>query len=109
MMSRYQSSQALWERAKRSLAGGVNSNVRADAQPPLFFQRAEGSRMVDVDGNHYLDYTLAQGPMLLGHSPSVVLQFIEQAMRQGQLYAGQHELEIQLAEKIQTLIPCAEL
>jgi glutamate-1-semialdehyde 2,1-aminomutase len=108
-MSRYQLSQALWERAKRSLAGGVNSNVRADAQPPLFFQRAEGSRIVDVDGNHYLDYTLAQGPMLLGHSPSVVLQFIEQAMRQGQLYAGQHELEIQLAEKLQTLIPCAEL
>jgi glutamate-1-semialdehyde 2,1-aminomutase len=109
MMSRYQSSQALWERAKRSLAGGVSSNVRADAQPPLFFRRAEGSRMVDVDGNDYLDYTLAQGPMLLGHSPSVVLQFLEQAMRQGQLYAAQHELEVQLAEKLQTLIPCADL
>src|SRR5262249_22527364 len=108
-MSRYQKSEALWERSKRSLAGGVSSNVRADGRPPLFFQRAEGSRLIDVDGNNYLDYTLAQGPMLLGHSPSVVLHAVEQAMRQGQLYAGQHELEIQLSEKLQTLIPCADL
>jgi glutamate-1-semialdehyde 2,1-aminomutase len=108
-MSRYQSSEALWERAKQSLAGGVSSNVRADARPPLFFQRAQGSHMVDADGNSYLDYTLAQGPMLLGHSPSAVLEVIEQAMHQGQLYAGQHELEIQLSEKLQELIPCADL
>lgn len=65
--------------------------------------------MLDVDGNTYLDFTLAQGPMLLGHSPSVVLDYVEQAMRQGQLYAAQHELEIKLAEKLQELIPCAEL
>lgn len=107
-MSRYQTSEALWERAKRSLAGGVSSNVRASGQP-LYFQRAEGSRMFDVDGNSYLDFTLAQGPMLLGHSPAVVLDAVERAMRQGQLYAGQHELEIALAEKIQAVVSCAEL
>jgi glutamate-1-semialdehyde 2,1-aminomutase len=108
-MSRYQSSLDLWERAKGSLAGGVSSNVRAAAQPPLYFESARGTRMVDVDGNTYLDYTLAQGPMFLGHSPPEVLDVVDQAMRQGQLYAGQHKMEIQLAEKLQALIPCADL
>ncbi len=108
-MSRYQTSEALWQRAKQSLAGGVSSNVRATAKPPLYYQGAKGSRIVDADGNNYLDYTLAQGPMLLGHSPSVVLDFVGEAMQNGQLYAGQHELEITLSEKLQQLIPCAEL
>ena len=49
-MSRYQTSEALWQRAKQSLAGGVSSNVRATAKPPLYFQRANGSWMVDADG-----------------------------------------------------------
>jgi glutamate-1-semialdehyde 2,1-aminomutase len=108
-MSRYQTSLDLWKRAKESLAGGVSSNVRAAAQPPLYFKSAQGTRMVDVDGNTFLDYTLAQGPMFLGHSPPEVLEVVDQAMRQGQLYAGQHEMEIQLSEKIQALVPCAEL
>jgi glutamate-1-semialdehyde 2,1-aminomutase len=51
MMSRYETSEMLWERAKKSLAGGVSSNVRAGAKPPLYFQTAKGSRMVDADGN----------------------------------------------------------
>ncbi|MBK8021825.1 MAG: aminotransferase class III-fold pyridoxal phosphate-dependent enzyme [Chloroflexi bacterium] len=101
-------SDSLTERAKRSLAGGVSSNVRASGQP-IYFKHAEGCRMVDVDGNVYLDYTLAQGPMLLGHSPAVVLDAVQRAMQQGQLYAGQHEMEIELAEKIQSIVPCAEL
>ena len=65
-MTRYQRSSELFERAKTSLAGGVSSNVRALAQQPLYFGSANGTRMVDADENEYLDFTLAQGPMLLG-------------------------------------------
>lgn len=108
-MPGYQSSIEKWERAKRSLAGGVSSNVRAAAKPPLYFQSANGNRIVDVDGNSYLDYVLGQGPMLLGHSPASVLDAVNKEMRQGQLYAGQHDLEIKLAEKIRELVPCADL
>jgi glutamate-1-semialdehyde 2,1-aminomutase len=100
-------SQALWERAQRSLAGGVSSNVRAGSS--VYFERASAARLYDVDGNAYLDYVLGQGPMILGHSPEPVLQAVQQAMWQGQLYAGQHELEILLSEKIQQFVPCAEL
>lgn len=108
-MSRYQRSTKLFQRAQKSLAGGVSSNVRALAQPPLYFRSASGARIVDADENVYLDYTLSQGPMFLGHNPPAVLDFVERAMRNGQLYGGQHELEIELAESIQRVVPCAEL
>ena len=108
-MSRYQRSAKLFQRAQASLAGGVSSNVRAVAQPPLYFRSANGARIVDADENVYLDYTLSQGPMFLGHSPPEVLDFVERAMRNGQLYGGQHDLEIELAESIQRAVPCAEL
>ena len=107
-MSRYQRSAELFQRAQGSLAGGVSSNVRALAQPPLYFSGATGARVVDADENIYLDYTLSQGPMFLGHSPPAVLDFVERAMRSGQLYGAQHELEIEAAEIIQRAIPCAE-
>ena len=94
-------SQVLWERSKKLLAGGVSSNVRASTQMPLYFERAEGSRLFDVDGNTYLDYVLGQGLMILGHTPAPVIRSVQQAIQRGQLYAGQHKLEI-LSEKLRT-------
>lgn len=107
--SRYQHSAELFQRAQESLAGGVSSNVRALAQPPLYFRSASGTRIIDADENVYIDYTLSQGPMFLGHSPPAVLDSVERAMRNGQLYGAQHDLEIELAESIQRVVPCAEL
>jgi glutamate-1-semialdehyde 2,1-aminomutase len=63
----------------------------------------------DVDGNGYIDYVLAQGPMILGHSHPAVLDAVNTAMRKGQLFAGQHQLEIDLAEKMVEIVPSAEL
>lgn len=92
------------------MAGGVSSHFRmAGAPHPLFFTKAEGSRIYDVDGNEYLDFTLSQGPTILGHSHPEVLRRVEEETRLGQLFAGQHEMELDLAEKLQSLIPCAEL
>lgn len=64
--------------------------------------------MYDVDGNEYIDFALGQGPLILGHSPPEVLDAVDSAMRTGQLYAGQHELEIEVAEALVRLIPAAE-
>lgn len=108
-MSRYRRSSELFQRAQASLAGGVSSNVRALAQPPLYFRSAAGTRVVDADENTYLDFTLSQGPLFLGHSPPEVLDFVSRALREGQLYGAQHELEIELAEQFQRNVPCAEL
>ena len=106
----YDKSKALFDRAKNVLAGGVASEFRKFSQPhPLFYERASGSRIWDVDGNEYLDFTLSQGPMILGHSHPRVLEAIEKASADGQLFAGQHLQELELAETLQRLIPCAEL
>src|SRR5208283_1644624 len=61
------------QRSSRTLAGGVSSGMRRAAKPyPLFFDRGAGSRVIDVDGNSYLDYGLAWGPLILGHSHPAV-------------------------------------
>jgi glutamate-1-semialdehyde 2,1-aminomutase len=109
-MYRYEQSAKLLERAKRSLAGGVSSEFRKYNHPhAIFYSHAEGNRIYDVDGNEYLDFTLSQGPLIIGHNHPHVVKRVEDYAKNGQLYAGQHILEIELAEKLQRLIPSAEL
>lgn len=109
-MTHYTESAALLERAKKVLAGGVSSEFRKYNHPhAIFYTHGKGSRIYDVDGNEYLDFTLSQGPLLLGHSHPEVLQAIHDYSEQGQLFAGQHHKEIELAEKLAELIPSADL
>jgi len=65
--------------------------------------------LTDVDGNIYVDYLLGQGPLLLGHSSPTVVEAVKRVLEQGQLFGGQHELEISVAKRMCDLIPCAEL
>lgn len=102
-------SEDLLERARRVIAGGVNSNVRLAAQPrPLFFSHGKGPRITDVDGNTYLDFVLGQGPLIHGHSHPELLQAANEAMLRGMMFAAQHEAEVVLAERICALVPAAE-
>ncbi|MCK6474775.1 MAG: aspartate aminotransferase family protein [Planctomycetes bacterium] len=108
-MPSYDRSAALHERACRVLAGGVSSEFRRFSQPhPLFYTRGRGTRITDADGNEYLDFTLSQGPLILGHSHPEVLARVADSCATGQLFAGQYEQELELAERLQRLIPCAE-
>jgi glutamate-1-semialdehyde 2,1-aminomutase len=109
-MKTYTKSAALLERAKKVLASGVSSEFRKYNHPhALFYTHGKGSRIYDVDGNEYLDFTLSQGPLILGHSHPEVLKAIREYSEMGQLFAGQHIREIELAEKLNRLIPSAEL
>src|SRR5690606_35838277 len=106
----YQKSETLLARAGAVLAGGVSSEFRKYNHPhAIFYTHGEGSRVYDVDGNVYLDFTLSQGPLIVGHSHPDVLHAVDTYSRQGQLFAGQHIREIELAEKLHQLIPSAEL
>jgi glutamate-1-semialdehyde 2,1-aminomutase len=110
VMLNHDKSKALFERAQRSLAGGVSSEFRkANAPHPLVYVRAQGVKLVDADENEYLDFALSQGPMVLGHCHPEVHEAVERASRDGQLYAALHLSEIELAEKLQQIVPCAEL
>ncbi len=105
-------SRSLFERASRIIPGGVNSPVRAFKSVggnPLFIQRAYGSRLVDADGNEYIDYVGSWGPMILGHAHPRVLEAVHAAVDRGTSYGAPTELEVQLAEKIISAVPSTEV
>ena len=102
------SAGTLARRAARVIPGGVNSNVRLDA-PSMFFARGEGAWLWDVDGNDYVDYLLGQGPALLGHAPKRILERVEEACRNGMVFGAQHELEVEAAERLVSLLDWAEM
>src|ERR1051326_7346630 len=106
---RFTRSREYLERDKGSLAGGVSSPFRVKAPVPLYFRNGCGARLEDVDGNEYIDYLLAWGPMILGYRHPAI---VEAMRRQADLpadYGAQHELEFLVSEQIQRLMPCAEL
>jgi len=101
----------LFERAQKILVGGVNSPVRAFravGAAPLIVDRAEGSRLWDVDGKEYIDYVCSWGALILGHAhPDVVAAIADQA-RFGTSYGMTSPLEIELGERISRAIPSIE-
>ena len=100
---------AAHERRTSVIPGGVNSNVRLRGTPtPLTFVRAAGSHIWDVDGNDYVDYAMGMGPHILGHAPEVVVEAVRRSLDRGQLFAGQCDEELELAELISQAAPWVE-
>ncbi len=98
-----------YQRAVRSLAGGVSTSVRRAARPyPLYFDHGSKAHIFDVDGNRYIDYALAWGPLILGHAPPEVAARVAEHLNRGFTFGAQHELEIEVAERLVSLIPCAD-
>ena len=103
------SSESWYERSLRSVAGGVHSNVQAAAPPqPLYIERGKGSKIYDVDGNEYIDYLLAYGPAILGHSPDVLNEAVKKQIDLGVAFGNPGPGDIEAAEKIIEMVPCAE-
>ncbi len=102
----------LYDRARASIPGGVNSPVRAYRSvggTPLFIQKASGSRVWDVDGNEFIDYVGSWGPMILGHGHPRVLEALQRAIANGTSFGAPTELEVKMAELIRTLVPSIEM
>lgn len=76
---------------------------------PLYFARGSGPRVWDVDGNEYIDFQIGQGALLYGHAPEGMADAIAAQARLGTHWAAQSELEIDVAERLQAMIPSAEL
>lgn len=107
-MDRYATSRQMLERAARSLTGGVSSPFRAKAPVPLYFADGEGPRLRDVDGNSYIDYALAWGPVILGHKHPRIVEAMRRQVEMPHNYGAQHELEFEVSEAFQRMVPCAE-
>jgi glutamate-1-semialdehyde 2,1-aminomutase len=106
------SSDALFEAAQRVMPGGVNSPVRAFkgvGGTPFFVARAEGSRIIDVDGRSYLDFLGSWGPLILGHAPAAVIEALTEAARGGTSYGAPTANEVEMAERIARAVPSMEM
>ena len=84
--------------------------MRYAATPvPLFFERGEGARLYDVDGNVHIDYVLGNGPAILGHAPVSVIAAVAASLSEGQVFAAQHPREPELSERLCSLLPGIEV
>ncbi|MBU1171077.1 MAG: glutamate-1-semialdehyde 2,1-aminomutase [Proteobacteria bacterium] len=105
-------SAELYKEALRIIPGGVNSPVRACKSvgiQPLFIERAQGSKLFDVDGNSYIDYVGSWGPMILGHGNPFVNRALSLAIERGTSYGAPTEREIELARMIVEMVPCVDV
>jgi glutamate-1-semialdehyde 2,1-aminomutase len=102
-------SERLFERAKNVLPGGVNSPVRAFNPYPFFVKSAKGSKLLTADDNSYIDYCMAYGPLILGHSFEGVLDAAREQLSEGTLYGVPTEKEVEFAELISKLFPAMEM
>ena len=106
----WQKSKALQQRAFKSLPLGVNSNFRfwGDGITP-YMQKAKGAYLWDVDGNQYIDYRMAFGPIILGHAYDEVNAKVKEEIDLGTMAAMTYELEIEVAEKMIQMCPGVEM
>ena len=103
------SSDSLFSRAKSLFPGGVNSPVRFYPPYPRFMAKGVGSKLIDEDGNEYIDYCLAFGPMILGHSRAEVVEAIREQAGKATSLGTPGSMEVELGERIRSAIPSMEM
>ena len=98
----------LFQKGQKHLVGAVNSPVRAFKSVggvPVFIDHAKGSKIIDVDGNEYIDLVLSYGPMILGHRHSSVERSVKKALKKGTTFGASTNKEIKLAELVCKAFP----
>ncbi len=98
----------LLRRARGKIPGGVNSPVRAFngvGGEPVFFERASGACLYDVEGRSYIDYVGSWGPMIAGHAHPRIVAAVQRAIGNGLSFGAPCENEVLLAEKVCALVP----
>jgi glutamate-1-semialdehyde-2,1-aminomutase len=104
----------LKRRAKAVIPSGTQTLSKAPTQyvrgvAPTFLARAQGSHVWDVDNHEYIDYPMALGPIILGHCYPAVDAAVRKQLEKGTVFSLPHALEVEVAERIVTMIPCAEM
>ncbi len=108
---KFTESRKLFKNARKYLAGGVNSPVRAYLSvggTPLFIKKGRGTRIYDEDGNCYLDYVMSWGALILGHAHPAVLKAVNNTVKYGSSFGAPTKAETELADLINRRIPSLE-
>lgn len=103
-----ETSKKLFERAQQFIPGGVNSPARAFNSvggTPVFFEKAKGSILTDVDGKEYIDYVGSWGPMILGHAYEPVIKAVQEAAEKSTSFGAPTEIEVKMAELVKQMVP----
>ncbi|MBI5232906.1 MAG: aminotransferase class III-fold pyridoxal phosphate-dependent enzyme, partial [Deltaproteobacteria bacterium] len=107
-------SEVLWKRAKELIPAGTQTLSKAPDQfvrgvTPKYLKRGKGSHVWDVDGNEYIDYPMALGPILLGYDYPTVVEAVVKQLHEGTTFTLMHPLEVEVAELLNEIIPCADM
>lgn len=108
----FEKSKQLFERACKTIPGGVNSPVRACRNvhcDPVFIASAKGSHIFGADGTEFIDFIGSWGPMLLGHAHEEVEEAVIEALKKGTSYGAPTESEVLLAEKVCEALPSCDM
>ena len=103
-----ENSKHLFERAQQFIPGGVNSPARAFKSvggTPVFFDKAQGSILTDVDGKDYIDYVGSWGPMILGHAFEPVIKAVQKTAAHSTSFGAPTEIEVEMAELVKRMVP----
>lgn len=114
MENRYKESIKWLDRAKRVIPSASQTYSKSyryycEGAAPAFIDHGLGSHVWDVDGNEYVDFVLALGPITLGHNDTAINAAIANQLEKGIIFSQPVTLEVELAEKLSKIIPCAEM
>ena len=107
-------SQEWLRRSQKVIPGGAQTfsksfNQHVEGVAPIFLQRGDGCRVWDVDGNEYIDFIQGLLPNLLGYAHKEVNAAVTRQLSEGHSFSLPHPVEVELAERLTRLIPCAEM
>lgn len=110
----YARSQEWKARAERIIPSCTQTFSKGPTQfvqgaAPVFLARGQGSHVWDVDGNEYIDYPMALGPIILGHNYPAVTEAVRHQAAEGTAFSLPHPLEVEVAEQLIEMVPCAEM
>ena len=109
LLTNFSRSYTVYEEARRHLPSGASSNIRVHAHDPfpILFKNGLGSRVRDLDENEYVDLLIAYGALILGHAHPAVVTAIAEQVQNGSMLGTTTELEVEVAKKIQSMVPSA--
>jgi len=102
-------SENLFKRSREVMPGGVSHNVHYFPPYPFFVKKGKGSKIWDVDGNEYVDLWMGHYTHILGHHPDVIVEAVQQQAKEGIHWGIVFEKQVEWAELIRDLVPCAEM
>jgi glutamate-1-semialdehyde 2,1-aminomutase len=108
-VARTKKSRAHFEKAKKLIPAGVESNVRYFSPYPFYVKKAQGAYLYDIDGNKIIDFALGYGPMILGHNDPRVMRAAKAQIDEGMMFGSSSDVAVDYVKMVQKAMPSIEM